>query len=147
MADQFVVPQFLDVEAKIIGPITMRQFIIMIVAAIFDFLAFKFISNIFIFIIVALLLTTIGVVFAFARVNGQPFHIMFLNMIQTIRKPLIRIWDKTRSDADIKIMMKKDDEKKDPPPPPKTRLSSSHLSDITLFLNTGGVYNPADHEE
>lgn len=147
MPDQFVVPQFLDVEAKIIGPVTARQFIIMIVAAIFDFLAFRLIGNIFIFIIVALIVTAIGVVFAFARVNGQPFHIMFLNMIQTIRKPLIRIWDKTRSDADIKTMMKKVEEKKDPGPPAKMRLSSSHLNDITLILNTGGVYNPADHEE
>ena len=147
MPDQFVVPQFLDVEAKIIGPITARQFIIMIVAVIFDFLAFRLISSLPLFIVVALLFTAIGAIFAFARVNGQPFHIIALNMLQTIRKPLIRIWDKTRSDEDIKTMMKKEEKKEEAPLPVKASLSSSHLSDITLILNTGGVYNHADHEE
>jgi hypothetical protein len=146
MADQFVVPQFLDVEAKIIGPITMRQFVIMIMAALLDFLAFRLIPNIFIFIVVALIVTGLAAVFAFARVNGQPFHIMFLNMVQTIRKPLIRIWDKTRSDADIKVMMKKDEEEVPEPLPVKASLHSSRLNDITLILNTGGTYNPEAHE-
>ncbi len=146
MADQFVVPQFLDVEAKIIGPITMRQFAIMILAALFDFLAFRLISNILVFVVIALIITGLAAVFAFARVNGQPFHIIFLNMVQTIRKPLIRIWDKNRSDADIKVMMKKEEEGIPEPLPVKASLDSSRLGDITLILNTGGTYNPETHE-
>ena len=37
MRNQFVVPQFLDVEPKIIGPITLRQFLIMVAVIVSDF--------------------------------------------------------------------------------------------------------------
>ena len=45
--NQFVVPQFIDVEDKIIGPITTRQFIIMLAAILMDFVAFKLLTFIF----------------------------------------------------------------------------------------------------
>lgn len=38
---QFTVPQFIDVESKIIGPLTTRQFIILLVAAIISGIAYK----------------------------------------------------------------------------------------------------------
>ena len=63
---QFTVPQFIDVEDKIIGPITVRQFIIMlsgfiIVAVfykIFDFSAF---------IVFGFLILIIAGIFSFVR--------------------------------------------------------------------------------
>ena len=39
--DRYNVPQFIDVEAKIIGPITARQFIIMLVACGLTFIWYK----------------------------------------------------------------------------------------------------------
>lgn len=39
---QFLVPQFIDVENKIIGPLTVRQFVIFLIAAGFIFLVLKF---------------------------------------------------------------------------------------------------------
>ena len=41
MASQFTVPQFIDAEDKIIGPITGRQFIIMMVVIIVDIILYS----------------------------------------------------------------------------------------------------------
>src|SRR3989339_833455 len=83
MPEQFVVPQFLDVEPKIIGPVTLRQFIIMIVTILLDFLVYRIFLNIFVVIGLGIPILGIGIIAAFAKVNGQPFHYIMLSMIQT----------------------------------------------------------------
>ena len=143
MANQFVVPQFLDVEAKIIGPVTGRQFVIMLVVLFVDFLIFRIISKMIISIPLLVIVLAFGSAFAFAKVNGQPFHYIFLNMIQTFRRPMLRVWDKTMTDAELKEYMKKaPEEKKKEIIPKKRALGSSRLSELSLIVNTGGAYHP-----
>ncbi len=81
-----------------------------------------------------------GLIFAFAKVNGQPFHVIALNLFQNFRKPRRRIWDKTLSDAELRVLLKKDVA---PPPPErhkKAPMEQSRLSELTLTVNTGGAY-------
>lgn len=138
---QFVVPQFIDVEDKIIGPITTRQFIIMLAALLLDFAFYKLATFIF-FIFLFLLITGFAVILAFAKINGQPFHLFLLNLMQTLRKPHLRVWFKESSAGEIKERAKSA-----PKEPPKVEISkerptASHLSDLSLLVNTGGVYRP-----
>ena len=139
--NQFVVPQFLDIEPRIIGPITARQFVIMLVVVLVDFVFYRIFSNsIPLLLATALPTTGLGAVFAFGKVNGQPFHVIMINVIQTIRRPAKRVWDKTITDADLKVLMHQEE-----PPPIITRirkapLEGSRLSELTLVVNTGGVY-------
>jgi len=143
-AQQFVVPQFLDVEAKIIGPITGRQFIIMLVTLGLEFIIYAVFIQIVIVILLGLPVLVLGGVFAFARVNGQPFHYIVLNMIQTLRRPSTRVWDKGLTDAQLRQFIKKDEAPPPPPPPRKAALSGSRLGELSLVVNTGGVYQPDD---
>ncbi len=133
--EQFSVPQFLDVETKIIGPITTRQFLIMMVAGMLDFIFYKiFYFNT--FAIIALIVTAIFGIVAFFRVNGMPFHFFFLNIVQTFRRPRLRIWQKeeiTSLPPVEKAEVKKEFIAK--PPIPESRLTS-----LSLVVNTGGVY-------
>ncbi len=69
---QFIVPQFIDVEDKIIGPITTRQFIMGIGAGLFIFLSYRF-ADLSLFIILAVLIFGFYVLIAFIKVNGSPF--------------------------------------------------------------------------
>lgn len=138
---QFVVPQFIDVEDKIIGPITTRQFIIMLAALLLDFVAYKLATFIF-FIFLFLIITGGGIIIAFAKVNGQPFHYFLLNLIQTLRRPPLRVWHIPLLAAEIKAKAESA-----PPPSPKAVVSkerpeASRLSDLALLVNTGGVYKP-----
>ncbi len=140
---KYVVPQFIDVEDKIIGPITTRQFIILLVTALFDFVAYKaFDFTLFLFI--GLVILAMGGTLAFFRVNGQPFHFFLLNLVQTFRRPALRVWDKAYSDQELRDILKAP-----PPPPPKKRvvkeaLAINKLSELSLVVNTGGVYNPEE---
>src|SRR3989339_1590352 len=90
---QFTVPQFIDVEDKIIGPITTRQFIIIIVAGIVLFLEYK-LSDLALFIIIGLPTVLLFGVFAFVKINGVPFHFFALNIVTTLKKPALRVWQR-----------------------------------------------------
>ncbi|MBT6254498.1 PrgI family protein [Candidatus Uhrbacteria bacterium] len=146
MADQFVIPQFLDVESKIIGPITVRQFVTIMVAGLIIVIQNR-LFDFSLFLVFAIPTAAISLVIAFVRIHGQPFHYIMLNYLQTLRRPSIRVWSKNRSDAEIKAMMNR----KEPPPPPppyrKPPLSGSHLRDLSLVVNTGGVYMPDEAEK
>lgn len=146
MPEQFVVPQFLDVESKIVGPITVRQFCILMAVSLFDAILYK-IFDFSLYLTITIPLFIVAVIIAFARINGQPFHFFLINFIQTIRRPSVRVWNKQRSDAELRAKILK----KDAPPPPasleKPSLSGSRLRDLSLVVNTGGVYVPDDAKE
>ncbi|MBN1585177.1 PrgI family protein [Candidatus Uhrbacteria bacterium] len=140
---RYTVPQFIDVEDKILGPITVRQFVILIVAGLIMFIEYK-LFDFAAFLLLAILTFAVGGTLAFFRVNGQPFHYFLLNLAQTMTKPRMRVWDKEFSDGELRGIMAV------PPPPPvvarvhKEPLGSSKLSELSLVVNTGGVYNPEE---
>jgi hypothetical protein len=141
---QFTVPQFLDVEPKILGPITLRQFIIMVGVIVAEFLIYRIFLNVIAMVAVGLPVAALGGAFAFGKVNGQPLHYIVLNFIQYIKKPGRRVWDKTLSDQDLRVFLKKE-----APPERKVKLQkapleTSRLSELTLMVNTGGVYKGDD---
>ena len=146
MPQQFVVPQFLDVESKIIGPITVRQFCILMAVSLFDAILYK-IFDFSLYLSITVPLFIAAVVIAFVRINGQPFHYFLINFIQTLRRPARRVWSKHRSDAELRAKILK----KSAPPPPmsleKPSLSGSRLRDLSLVVNTGGGFMPADARE
>lgn len=140
--NQFVVPQFLDVEAKIIGPITARQFLILLGVLIGEFFLYRIFLNVLIQMVIGIPLLAGGLIFSFFKVNGQPFHFIVLNMLQTVRKPALRVWDKTLSDADLRIFLKPEAIVAPKVVPVKAPIERGRLSELTLVVNTGGVYNP-----
>lgn len=128
-------PQFIDAENKIFGPITTRQFLIMMVAGMLDFIFYKiFFFNI--FIVIAVITTGVFGIFAFLRINGVAFHIFFLNLVLTLRRPRLRLWHK----EEIKSLppVEKVEIKKEFIPKPA--ISSSRLTSLSLVVNTGGAY-------
>ncbi len=144
MPEQFVIPQFIDIEDKIIGPISVRQFVILLVVLLTDTLLFKLLPF-WKFLFSALPILALGIVFAFVRVNGQPFHTFLLNIVQTFRKPRLRVWDKSLSDAEVRIHLKTEEAPESVQTPPKTPVTASRLAELTMVVNTGGVYNPDDY--
>ena len=102
---QFVVPQFIDVEDKIFGPITTRQFIILLVAGILIFLSFRF-GDLSLFIFTLVAVGSLALLFSFVKINGQQFHYFLLNLLQTTRKPSLRIWNKRHSNEELNFWRK-----------------------------------------
>lgn len=140
---RYTVPQFIDAEDQILGPLTTRQFLIMLVTVMTDAILYKALDFI-AFIIFGIIILALGGIMAFFKVNGQPFHFFLLNLIQTFRRPQLRVWDKSWTDAELR------DKNRTAPPPPVTKkirkepLAGGKLSELSLVVNTGGVYNPED---
>ena len=143
MPERFVVPQFIDSEDKILGPITVRQFFILMAATFILFIEYSILQLLY-FILAAVLTGGVAVVFAFVRINGQPFHIFFVNFLQTMTRSRLRVWHKELNDAELRALIA---QKPSPPPPPpliRARPESTALRDMALTVNTGGVYNPEE---
>ncbi|MDD5040015.1 MAG: PrgI family protein [Patescibacteria group bacterium] len=133
---QFVVPQFLDVEGKIIGPLTVRQFLIFLVGAGLIFIVFK-LATFWMAAIEGIMIFALTGVFAFLKINGRPFHYFLLNMLQTARRPILKTWNK-----EIVIQRIKEEKQEKPKPPvPKKKLTLSRLNQLSLVVDTGGAYN------
>jgi len=138
--EKFLVPQYIDVEPKILGPVTVRQFVEMLICAFINFVFYKmFYFNT--FIVLALGNTAVFLIIAFYKINGMPFHYFILNMVQTMRKPRKRIWRRLDM-SEIKKVEEK--VKKKDIFIPKKPLGSSRLSNLSLLVDTGGAYQPED---
>jgi len=140
---QFVVPQFIDVEDKIFGPITTRQFLILLFAGGIIFLSFKY-FDLLLFGIITFFIGGLALVFAFYKPNGQLFHYFLLNIIQTNRKPRLRIWNKTPTKEELEYLRKLGTETKVEVAAPKKEIHRAHIRNLALVVNTGGYYKGDD---
>ncbi|MBP7134242.1 PrgI family protein [Patescibacteria group bacterium] len=145
MPEKFIVPQFIDNEDKILGPITVRQFLILLGACLTMFIEYRIFTLAY-FILVALITAGLAGTFAFVKINGQPFHLFFLNALQTIVRPSLRTWDKNLHDGELRALMRGADQPTAPPAIVQKRPESTRLRDLTLVVNTGGVYRPEDDD-
>jgi len=143
MPQQFVVPQFIDVEDKIIGPITTRQFLIFLGTAFVLFIMYVILRFVY-WVFAGIPVLVIGLVFAFVRVNGQPFHYFFLNLTQTSRRPKVRVWYKDVTDAELRAALAAPPAAPAAAKPTKEAVTTSRLQELSLIANTGGVYRPED---
>ena len=145
MPDKYIVPQFIDNEDKILGPITVRQFLIMLATVIILFLGFKLIPSTIGFVVFVVVVVAVSGTFGFAKVHGQPFHLFFINALSSLMRPSLRVWDKNLTDDQLRAFIALDHVHAEVEVrPTKERPSGSRLRDLTLVVNTGGVYKPDD---
>ncbi len=146
MPNQFIVPQFIDVEDKILGPVSVRQFIIFLVGGGLIVGAYQILFKLanqgpaFIFSAITIFIGTI--LFAFIKVNGRPFYVFVLNLLQSVKNPRMRIWNN--------IVNERLQYRREPPPPPpipiKQPLQETTLAKLSLLVDTGGAFHEDEEE-
>jgi len=136
---QFVVPQFIDVEDKVIGPITVRQFITMLVGGGIIFIEYK-LTDFSLFLLEGIITAIVTFIIAFIKINGRPIHYFLLNVIQTSRRPKIRVWQKKFTNTELKSYSKEEKTKLPPQIRTKNKVRASRLAEMALIVDTGGVY-------
>jgi len=141
--DQFTVPQFIDVEDKIFGPVTARQFVILLVAGLVLFLFYK-IADTTLFIFALATIGSSALILAFVKINGQSFHYFILNLIQTLRRPSRRIWYKSDTKEELEELRKSGRVEEVEKAVEIPRLSYNRIRDLSLAVNTGGYYKPEE---
>lgn len=98
---QFQVPQFTDIEDKVIGPFTLKQFLYIAAAGGLLFILFK-ILKFFVFLIIAIPIGALTISLAFVRVHDQPFISVVKNFFGFLRKPDFYIWKKPEPKSETK---------------------------------------------
>lgn len=134
---RYQVPQFIDVEDKIFGPLTLKQFLYLGGGAGISFILWSILPGV-LAIIVGGPVLGFFIALALYKVHGK-FPLIFLieNMIRYYTTDKLYIWKKER-----KAIKKKDGAEKDPnseifiP-----RLSDSKLKDLTWGLDINETLN------
>ena len=132
---QYQVPQFIDIEDRIIGPLTLKQFIYLAFAAAILFV-FWFLFKFYIWIIVALPITAIAMSFAFIKINDRPFLYFAIAAVSYFIKPRLYIF-RTKPEVSEQEKIRKQIIPASPVPEAEEKITKSTLKELALNLDIG----------
>lgn len=103
---RFTVPQFIEHETKIVGPLTFKQFIYIGAAgAVVFFLYFSLAKkNFLLFLLVSIVLMLMGTTLAFLKIGGRGLPTIIMNFFHFSISPKMYIWKKT--DKPVEVLKK-----------------------------------------
>lgn len=90
---QFEVPQFSDVQNKVIGPFTLRQFLYLAAAGTIAYIFYRTLTG-FLFITLSIPIVGLGAAMAFLKINGLPFEQLLLRVFKFTFRPKFYTWQK-----------------------------------------------------
>ncbi|MEK7180849.1 MAG: PrgI family protein [Patescibacteria group bacterium] len=88
---QFQVPQFIETEDKIIGPLSLKQFFYLGAVAAVGFALF-FIIVFWLWLIIMLFVGGLGLSMAFIKINGRPLSKILLSGMKFYWQPQTFVW-------------------------------------------------------
>ena len=91
---RFQVPQFIEVEDKIFGPLTLKQFIYLAGGGGLSFLIYLFLNSIFLSIIPIICIMGLSAALAFYKVNNKPFVAVMEDAFKYYIGNKLYIWKK-----------------------------------------------------
>ncbi len=137
---KYQVPQFIEVEDKIVGPLTIRQFIYIVGGAGMSFIVYTYLP---IYIAIFLIAGIIGLSLslAFYKVNNKPFIDFLESAFTFYTKQNLYIWKKEEKKPVAST--KEDDAARQVFVP---RLSDSKLKELSWNLDINENMNPLTGE-
>ncbi len=137
---KFQVPQFIEIEDKIFGPLTLKQFIYLAGGAGLSYVIY---ATLYIYIalpIIAIVIT-FSLALAFYKINNKPFILVLESAVKYSLGNKLYIWKK----EDRKVISEKNKETSEPSVfIPK--LSDSKLKDLTWSLDINEITTPGAKE-
>lgn len=103
---RFQTPQFIDVESKIVGPLTLRQFLYFAGAGGASFI-FYFILAGWLWFLLTAILGAVAVALAFVKYNGQPLLKILFAAFGFFWKPKLYLWQRIAEEKTISIEEKR----------------------------------------
>lgn len=128
---QYQIPQFIEVEDKIFGPLTLRQFIYLAGAGGLSLLFFTLLPLLLALPLIGLS-AAIGVAFAFYKVNGRPLIVAAEHAFSYFFGNKLYLWKQRQPEQRAPDIMAKP---ADPGVLTVPRLSQSRLKDLSWSLN------------
>lgn len=128
---QFIVPQFIDIEDKVIGPFTFKQFLYLAGGGGLAFFCYKVLPILFA-IPLALGFIALGIALTFYKVNGKPFVFIFQAFVNFLFQSKLYIWKQQPQKQDNQ---EQKTEKTQSATEIIPRLTESKLGDISWSLD------------
>jgi hypothetical protein len=95
---QFRVPQFIDIEDKVFGPFTLKQFGYMAGAGGLSFLIWTFIPIKFLAVLVIIPVASLFIALAFVQFNNRPFGELLENAFAYYTNPKLYTWTQPKAE-------------------------------------------------
>lgn len=130
---RFQVPQFIEVEDKIFGPLTVTQFVYL-AGGIGFFVAMWLLLPLWLAIIIGGPVTLFGLALAFYKVNDRPFIDVLQAALEFNLKDRLYIWDKERA-TKPKVVEQKKAKAEDDPGKYAPAATSSKIKDLAWSLD------------
>jgi len=131
---RFQVPQFIEVESKIFGPLTLKQFIYLAGGAGLIFLAYAALPF-FIAILLALPIGAFSLALAFKKINNQPFIKAVENALKYSSEAKVYVWKRDSEKKRAAAARKKEKEESAPPEVYVPKLTKNKLKDLAWSLD------------
>jgi len=128
---QFQVPQFIEIEDKIFGPLTFKQFIYVVGGAGLSFIIYKAIPVSFFAFLFIIPVLGFSIALAFYKVNNRPLINTVESALKYATTTKLYIWKK----EDKKTEVKKVDKKQKVPSIIVPKISNSKLKDLSWSLD------------
>ena len=91
---QYQVPQFIETEAKIIGPLTLKQFLWLAAAGATIFILYFLIPIRWIWVLLTVFVAGSAISLALVRINGRSLISFVGNFFSFVFKPRFFLWNK-----------------------------------------------------
>jgi hypothetical protein len=135
---QFQVPQFIETEDKIVGPLSLRQFIYVAAAGAVSAMLYFSVGG-FVWVFGSLLVFAFAGAMAFVKIEGRPFLNIILAAANFYWKPQIYVWQPQHGTVNIP---KAKTVPRDVPEPkalplPRSLAAGSALHRVLSSLQTG----------
>ena len=128
---QFQVPQFIEVEDKIFGPLTFKQFIYILGGLGASYLAWRLLPFL-IAVPIIICVAGLAAALAFLQYNGRPFILSLENGFYYVVHPKLYLWNNERR-SKKPVAQKAEDLQKEAVYIPK--LSESRLHELAWSLD------------
>ncbi|HEY1074086.1 MAG TPA: PrgI family protein [Patescibacteria group bacterium] len=134
---QFKVPQNIDMADRIVGPLTLIQFLYLLIGGLIVYTLFSVIApvNTVLFVVTAGPIALLTLALTFLKVQDQPFPRFALAFILFLFSPKMRVWHREGPDPLLVITA---DPAKAKPQAPHKKIEKSELEKLSQILDTGG---------
>jgi len=134
---KFQVPQFIEIEDKIFGPLTLKQFIYLAGGSGISFVIYSVIPYIVVALFLIIPVMFFSVALAFYKVNGKPFIFVIESAFKYILSNKLYLWQKRE-----KAITKKESLPGATHLLKVPKLSESKLKDLIWSLDINENINP-----
>ena len=135
---QFQVPQNIDMEDKIVGPLTLIQFLYLLSGGIICYLLFLAFGSSFVFWIITVPVAAVALALAFLKIQDQPLSYFIKAGLIFLNRPKKRIWQRQGIQLQA-IQASKKAQKKQTLVIPKRQIEKSELEKLAQMLDTRRV--------